>query len=121
MKPAPMTMRSRSVMVRRTKERGRRHNRHEAEAADLNEQQDDALAEKRPVERGADRDKSGDAGRARRGKECVKDGGCAAAFRRERRMDSSDSRPELEVQNPPRSQSLRASRGFSAHVSERSP
>ena len=74
------------------KERGRRHNRHEAEAADLNEQQDDALAEKRPVERGADRDKSGDAGRARRGKECVKERGCAAAFRRERQHEQQCSR-----------------------------
>ena len=51
-----------------------------SETADLDEQENDAFAEKRPVHRRTDRDQTGDAGRARRGEQRIDKGRCAAAL-----------------------------------------
>ena len=72
-------------------QRRRRHDRHKAEAADLDEQENDAFAEKRPVHRRADRDQTGDAGRARRGEQRIDEGRCAAALRGARQHEQQRS------------------------------
>ena len=57
----------------------------------FDEEQDDALAEYRPVHRRADRDQTGDAGRARRGEQRIDEGRCAAALRGARQHEQQRS------------------------------